>query len=148
MTTSAFAQLVDGVATALRAACPGVNVHVNRTRPVGVSELQAVFLRLDSSRRDVAGPLGATDWLTVLQVECAARTTTGQDPAAALDALLSGAWAGLVAVPLSHPDVLDVDAEPDISWDFDAGETPLVSATFRLAVRHRTHANSLTPWST
>ena len=145
---TAFATIVAGVAGALQAAHPSLTVHVNRTRPVSASEAQAIVVRLDSSRRDTTGPLGATDWQTVLQVECVARTPTGSDPAAAADALLASTWQALLAAPLQLPGVLDLDADPEIVWDFDAGETPLVAASFRLVVRHRTLANSLTPWST
>lgn len=144
---TAFALLVVGVVAALRAAHPGVVVHSNRTRPVGVAETRAIFVRLESTRRDTTGPLGCADWETTLSVECAARTDTGADPAAAVDALLASAWAALLGVPLALPDVLDLDAAPEIGWDFDAGETPLVSAAFRLVVRHRTLPNTLTPWS-
>ncbi len=144
---TAFATIVAGVVSALQDAHPGVSVQANRTRPASASQAQAIVVRLDSSRRDTTGPLGATDWQTVLEVECAARTPTGADPAAAADALLATTWQAVLSVPLQLPDVLDLDADPEITWDFDAGETPMVSATFRLLVRHRTHANSLTPWS-
>lgn len=144
---TAFVSLLAGVAAAVQAANPGVPVHSNRTRPLSEAEKRAVFLRLGPSRRDTTGPLGATDWQTVIEVECAARSTTGADPALAADALLGPTWAALLGVPLALPDVLDLDSEPDLSWDFDAAETPMASATFRLVVRHRTQANTLTPWS-
>lgn len=144
---TAFVSLLAGVDAAVQAANPGVPVHRNRTRPLGEAERRGIFLRLGPSRRDGEGPLGAADWQTVIEVECAARSATGADPALAADALLDPTWAALLGVPLALPDVLDLDSEPDLAWDFDAGETPMASATFRLLVRHRTQPNTLTPWS-
>lgn len=142
---SAFALLVAGIVSAIEAALPDVSVHANRVRPIGAAETRAISVRLESSRRDPTGTLAASDWQTIIVVECAARTGTGSDPAAAIDSLLASAYAAVLGVPLNLPDVLD--AEPEIGWDFDAGETPLVSAAFRLAVRHRTQANTLNAWS-
>ena len=144
---SAFALIVAGIVSAIEAAIPDVPIHANRVRPIGAAETRAISVRLESSRRDPTGTLAASDWQTIIVVECAARTGTGSDPAAAIDSLLASAYAAVLGVPLSLPDVLDLDAEPEIGWDFDAGETPLVSAAFRLSVRHRTQANTLTPWS-
>ncbi len=143
---SAFAQLMAALQQVLAAAHQGLAVHVNRVRPVSSSVASVILLRLVSARRDTSGPLGATDWQTTIEVECAARTPSGQDPAQAVDALLASAWAAVLAPSVSLPGVLDLDSEPDIAWEFDAGETPLASATFRLVVRHRTLANSLQPW--
>lgn len=147
-TPTAFSVLLTGLSAALVAALPGVQVHVNRTRPVAAGESRAVTLRLGNTRRDPQGPLGAADWQTIIEVECAARTPTGQDPAAEADAMLAAAWTALLGAPLGLPDVLDLDAEPEIAPDYDAADSQFVAFTFRLAVRHRTHANSLTPWST
>jgi hypothetical protein len=146
-TPTAFALLANGVADVLRTAHPGVPVYVNRTRMISAAEAQAILVRLGSSRRESTGPLGCTDWQTEIEVECLARTPTLQDPMASADPLLASAWAALLGVPLGLPDVTDVDADPEITPVFDAGETPMVSLNFRLLVRHRTHANSLTPWS-
>lgn len=144
---TAFVSLLAGVASAVQAANPGVQVHSNRTRPLGAAEQRAIFLRLGATRRFVGGALGATDWQTLVEVECAARAATGTDPALAVDALLEPTWAALLGVPLDLPDVLDIDSETDLSWDFDSAETPMASVTFRLVVRHRTQPNNLTPWS-
>ncbi|MCB4365405.1 hypothetical protein KIH07_16805 [Hydrogenophaga taeniospiralis] len=146
--STAFKLLIDGLAAPLELAHPGVTVYRNRRRPVSQSESKAIFVRLAGSQRQPDAPLGATDWETLVEVEAAARATSGaQDPADAVDDMVASCWATLLAAPLGLPDVTDIDSAPDLRWEFDALETPLASATFRLVVRHRTQANTLTPWS-
>lgn len=145
--STAFAGLVDGIASALQAAHPALVVHRNRVRAIERAEASGLAVRLVSSRREVDAPLGAQDWLTTLEVEAFARGTTGQDPATTVDALLGTAWVAVLGAPLALPGVTDVDSDPALDWDFAAADTPLASATFRLQVRHRTQANSLAAWS-
>jgi len=147
MSASAFAIITNRVADALRAAHPGVAVYVNRTRMVSAAESQAILVSLGASQRMATGPIAATDWQTSIEVECLSRTPAMQDPMATADTLLVSTWAALLSVPLGIDDVVDIDADPEVTFNFDAGETPMASISFRLIVRHRTHPNSLTPWS-
>ena len=146
---TAFMQVLDGLASVLSAvpAHAGVVVYRNKLRPVSAAESKAITVRLIGSRRQADGPLGATDWETQIDVEVFARSASGADPALAIDGLVGTCWAALLGAPLGLPDVLDVDASPAIEWDFESAETPMAAVVFRLAVRHRTQANSLTPWS-
>ena len=147
--STAFHLLVGSLAGVLQAvpAHAGIAVYRNKAHPASQSEAKALFVRLIGSQRVPDAPLGGTDWDTLIEVEAAARALTGQDPAAAVDSLIESCWAALLAAPLGLPDVTDLDASPDLRWEFDAADTPLASATFRLVVRHRTQANTLTPWS-
>ena len=132
----AFLQAQPGLA--------GVAVHANRTRALPREEQSAVLVRLERSEDD-QGPLGATDWATTFEIEAIARALPGADPAHAVDELLQSVWA---AVQSAEPtDVLDLAASPQIDWAFDAADTQLASALLRVTVRHRTQANTLTPWS-
>lgn len=146
---TALLGIVEGLCAALEAvpAHAGVKVYRNRSRPVAALEREAIFVRLQGTRRITDAPLGVADWETVIQVEVAARGTTGVDPAQTVDALLASAWVALLGAPLGLPDVIDLDAEPSIEWAYDAADTPIASATFSLQVRHATKALDLTPWS-
>jgi hypothetical protein len=148
--STAFKLLVGSIASALEAvpAHAGIPVYRNKQRPASQTVARAIFVRLFGAQRSPDAPLGGTDWETLIEVEVAARAVAGgQDPADAVDDLIESSWAALLAAPLNLPDVTDLDASPDLRWEFDAADTPLASATFRLVVRHRTQANTLTPWS-
>jgi hypothetical protein len=140
--SSAFLQVQSALAGALTAALPGIPVLVNHTRALGRSEPLAILLRLDSARDD-NGPIGVRDWATGFELEVVARAATGTDPAAAADDALQALWAALPALEISG--AMDVTADPQIDWTFDAAETPLASALLRLTVRHRTAADTLDP---
>lgn len=146
MSASAFMQVQAALVAALTAqpALAGVPVHTNRVRALAREEASALLVRLASSRDD-NGPLGCSDWVTDFEVEAVARGASGADPAAAVDELLQGLWAALHAI--NGTDLIEAAADPQIDWSFDAADTPLASASVRVNVRHRTQANTLTPWA-
>jgi hypothetical protein len=146
---SAFTVIQAAIVGAISAvpALAGVLVQANRTEPVGREWSRAVLVRLDSSSELGTRVLGAQDLSTVYVVECLARTDSGSDPAAQADDLLSAVWAAVRALRLTTADVIDMDANPQIDWDYQAGSTALISASFRLAVSHRVKTDSLSPWS-
>lgn len=150
MSGTAFLQIVAAVAALLSAlpALAGVPVYRNRVHPIARDESRAISVRLASSQRLTDAPLAAQDWQTTLEVECAARAASGAaDPAAAVDGLLGAAWSALAAPSAVALGVIDIDSDPEIAWDFEAADTPIASAILRLVVRHRTQADTLTPWS-
>jgi hypothetical protein len=149
MSTSAFLQILAAVEQVLAGApgLAGVPLYRNRVNPLPRDIDSAVTVRLARSARAVDGPLGAQDWETTVEVECAARGETAQDPAIAVDGLLRAAWAALVDAAPALPGASDVDSDPEIVWEFDSADTPAAVAILRLVVRHRTEVNTLTPWS-
>jgi hypothetical protein len=144
--TTAFLAQQAALVVALQAqpSLSGVSVLANRVRALAREENQAVLVRLGSTEEE-GGPLGCTDWATTFEIESIARAASGADPAAAVDPLLAAVWEAVRGLTL--PDVLDTTASPQIDWVFDAADTPLASAVLRLTVRHRTQADTLTPWS-
>lgn len=145
MSASAFRQVQNAIQAALQAApgLSGVSVFANRTRSLPREEQVGVLIRLDRTRQDPVSPLGVRDWTTAFEVEIVARGASGADPAAAIDDPLQAAWLALHG--LTAPGLIEVDADPEIDWTFDAGDTPLASALFRLTVQHRTEGNTLNP---
>ena len=146
---SAFTVIQAAIVDAIEAvpALSGVLVEANRTEPVGREWSRAVLVRLESSSDLGTGVLGAQDLSTVYVIECLARTDSGSDPVAQADDLLSAVWAAVRALRLSTDDVMDLDASPQIDWDYQSGSTPVISASFRLSVSHRVKDESLEPWS-
>jgi hypothetical protein len=146
---SAFTTIQAAIVAAIQAvpALSGVLVQSNRTEPVGNEWARAVLVRLESSSDLGTRVLGAQDLSTVYVVECLARTTSGADPAVQADDLLSSVWAAVRALRLTIADVMDLDASPQIDWDYQSGSTPVISAAFRLSVSHRVKDGSLAPWS-
>lgn len=141
-------QVQQAVVDALKAApaLAGGRVYANRVRPISAPSADGIAVRLD--RSSGAQPtLHAIDWRTSIAVECYSRTATGADPAAAVDALLHAAWQRLCAMSAPGLGLMDLTIDPDISWDYDDGEQPVVCATVRLTATHRTPANSLTAWT-
>lgn len=143
---------IQAALVALLTATPalaGGNVKANSVRPLAVQSTTGVVVRMLQSRADTPRALGAGyEWQTLLAVECLARAAgSGSEPAAAVDALLEGAWARIAAwQPAAALGVIDVRMAPSIDWQVDDGETPLVAATISLTVQHRTQAASLAAW--
>ena len=144
MSTSAFLQIQAALAAAIGAALPAVPVWVNRTRALSREETLAVLLRLESARDD-QGPLGVRDWATTFEVELVGRGESGADPATAVDGALQTLWTALTGLEAGA--AIDVSADPQIDWTFDAADTPMASALVRVTVRHRTDFATLTPRS-
>ena len=146
---SAFTVIQGAIVGAIEAvpSLASVLVQANRTEPVGREWDQAVLVRLDSSSDLGTRVLGAQDLQTTFVVECLARTPSGEDPADEIDPLLSAVWAAVRALRLTTADVMDMDAQPQIDWDYQTAGTPVVSASFRLAVSHRVKDATLEPWS-
>lgn len=142
---SAFLTVQSALVAALQARpeLAGVTVHRNRTRALARDEQRALLVRLDRSRWMDESPLGVSDWETAFEVEALARADSGADPAEAVDTLLAAIWAALPQMVVVG--AIDVRADPEIDWTFDAADTPVASALLRLTVKHRTDGNTLTP---
>jgi len=127
------------VATALA----GGRIYKNRLRPLAVGHDSAVVVRLEGSvaQEDV---LGKNDWVTTFIIECYGRGTTGNDPAEAADTLLAAVWARLAALSVSAYEAQSLTLNPEIRWEYEDAETPLVAASFKLEVQHRTPYATLT----
>lgn len=91
--------------------------------------------------------LGAIDWRTTYLVECLATVSSGADPVAAVDALLTATWQRLAALPAGGNGMAGLVIQPAIEWDFTPGITAQVSAVMRVDVDHRTLATTLEPWT-
>jgi hypothetical protein len=149
MSGTAFLQLRDALQAALLAApaLAGGRVYAGRTRPIAQEEASAINLRL-SDTQATHPVLQATDWRTVVIVECAARAAPG-GPAAdtAADALLADAHTRLHDFAAPGLGLLQVTDDATVEWDHDADDTAYTCATLRLTVVHRTPAATLQPWS-
>lgn len=146
--STAFQSIADALVAALLAgpALAGGRVYANRLRPLPAGQASAIVVRMEqSAARETV--LGAHDWDSQFVVECCARGATGADPAAAVDALLADAWARLAGINASALGAMSVALNPQIEWQYDEADTPVVCAAVRLLVQHRTPVATLNPWS-
>ena len=123
-------------------ALAGGRIYANRLRPIAANQPSAIVVRLDQAQ-GTEMVLGSVDWSTAYAVECYARAATGADPAAAVDALLADAWARLAALDFTALDAV-ISINPQIDWQYDDAETPVVCAVMRLTAQHRTSLAALT----
>ena len=146
--STAFKGIADGIVAALLVA-PALadgRVYANRLRPLPVGTSTAMVLRLEqSAARETV--LGAHDWDSAYVLECYARGSVSTDPAAAVDALLAGAWARLASLSAADLGAMAVAINPVIDWQYDEADTPVVCASIRLQVQHRTPVVTLESWS-
>ena len=146
MTTTAFLQLRRALAAHLAVALAPVTVYQNRVRPLAQGEASAVNVRL-SDASGTTPVIEATDWNTILYIDCAARGANADDDA---DALLNAVFSSLSAFATSpaaqDASVLEVIREPVIDWDRVSEDTPYTCASLRITAVHRTPAGSLQPW--
>jgi hypothetical protein len=148
---SAHLALQTAVVTLLTAApaLAGGNVKANAVRPVAAQHTSAVVVRMLQSRADTPRMLGAGyEWQTLMLVECMARAAgSASEPHAAVDALLEAAWARIAAwQPAANLGVIDVRMTPEISWQAEDGDVPIVTATISAVIQHRTKSTSLAAW--
>jgi hypothetical protein len=123
-------------------AMAGGRIYANRLRPIAANQATALVVRLDQAQGTEL-VLGLVDWSTSFAVECYARAAAGTDPAAAVDALLADAWARLAALDFTALDAV-ISINPQIDWQYDDAETPMVCAVMRLTAQHRTNLFALT----
>lgn len=144
---TAFNALQAALKAALSAA-PALaagNIQTNRLRAIPAASAGAIVLRLEGSAA-VEAVLGANDWGTRFTVECYARATPGQDPADAVDALVSDVWARIGALQPAAIDAMSVAINPTLDWQYDEADAGLCAAIFSILITHRTPANSLAAW--
>lgn len=107
-----------------------------------------VAIRTDRTSGESAGiSAGPTDWTTSVDVEIHARGSATVDAEAAVDALLTPVYERLAALQAVDLGVMQVLLDPEITWDFFAGEHEVAAATLSLRVVHRTPGANLNPWS-
>jgi hypothetical protein len=144
---TAFQRVAAAYGTAFKAA-PALasgNVAANPTRPWAREVAQAVAVRLAGAQRSADGAC-ADEWQLTLEVDCEARAISGtDDPADAVDALLSAVADRIAAADLSALGVSMVMPEMAVAWQFDAADTPLALATLRFTVQLYTAQDRLTP---
>jgi hypothetical protein len=142
---SAFTVILAGLSAALQVApaLAGGNISTNRLRPIPAGQSMAIVLRL-SQAEGTEYVLGSLSWKSAYTVECYARATAGSDPVAAVDALLVDVWQRLAAL---GTDALgaDITINPQIDWQYDDAETPVVCAVIQLAALHHTNTSNLQP---
>ena len=144
MSTSAFAAIQAALLASLNAApaLAGGRITANKTRPIPTGQATAIVLRLDQTE-GAEVMLGRIDWRTSLSIECHARgTSTSDDPVRLVDTLLAAVWARLSALSLAALDA-DLTIAPQIDWQYDDSEAPLVCAVLRVTVTHRTAVTTL-----
>lgn len=143
---TAFQRLAVGLVSVLTAspALASGAVKANPTRPWAENVSQAVAVRLGRADR-VSGDSCGDHWQLVMEFECAARGTTGTDPAAAVDALLSAVADRVAAADLSAFAVVERDPQGAIQWAFDATDKPNAAATLSLGFTVHTATDRLTP---
>jgi hypothetical protein len=147
---SAFIAIAEAIKAKLLEAPQIVGDRVERARQASLKKgwSNGIAVRLVRTNAQLAGVgLGAPkDWDTVFGIECVARADVGGLAEDAVDPVLAAAYARLAGAHLGLPALLDVMAEPAISWDTDEGENQICRATFVVTVTHRTAAASLTAW--
>lgn len=150
MTATVHQLLADALLARLQSQLPlaAGRVHANRLVTLSQGRALAVVLRRESAvpREIVLG--GFLDWTSVFAVESYGRGQVGEDPARAVDDLLSQVWACLFSLtPADLPGlgVMDIGADRSIDWNFGEAETPLACAIVRFTVRHRARAADLQP---
>lgn len=143
--SSAFTTLIAALKAALQAqpALAGVSITANRLRPISASQATAIVLRLDRAEA-VEHVIGMLDWRSSIIVECYARAPGGGDPATAADALLGAVWQTIAAIDTSEIGA-DIALNPQIDWQYDDAETPIVCALIQLTAHHRTSTSTLQP---
>jgi len=143
--STGFATVQAALLAALQGApaLSGVAISANRQRPVSAAQASAMVLRLDQAAGDTA-VLGMIDWQTAFALECYARADTGTDPAAAVDSLLSAAWAALAGLDYASAGA-DITISPTVDWQYDDAATPMVCAIVRITAMHRTTLTNLAP---
>lgn len=147
---SPFVDIGSAMVEALRALNVVDAVEANRVPPLKKGSATAIVVRLNGSqgqRASVHG--GPVDWETDYELEILVRYETEQDPALAVDAILSASFACLTALQLT--DTLSVEQilpDPSITWDFGEGDERLAMASFSVRVTHRTQGGALVPWNT
>ena len=142
--TSAFAAIQAALLASLAAspALAGGRISANKTRPIPTGQATAIVLRLDQSEGSEV-LLGRIDWRTSFSVECYARgTASGDDSVLLVDALLRAVWSRLSTLSMDALNA-DLTITPQIDWQYDDAETPLVCAILRVAVTHRTAVTTL-----
>mgnify|MGYP000234499876 CR=1 FL=1 len=142
--STAFVAIAEALAAALLvppALADGL-VRANPTTALERDKATGIAVRLQSAQQVGAGPCAA-EWRSTYGVECIARSNTGADPAAAVDALLAAVWVRIAALDLAALSVSDVLLDPQIDWEYDTAETPMAAATLRLTVAHFTERTTL-----
>lgn len=148
--TTAQLQIQQALVDALQAtpAVASGRIYTNHLREVSAQAATAVTVTMQRSA-GFSPALGATDWRTSYQIDCLARaSTTGSDPAAAVDELLATVYTRLSN--LGKPPglaLMDLQIDPQISWDYADGATPIVAATITVQALHRTADTNLSPWA-
>lgn len=143
--STAFTAIQAALLAALQAApaLAGGRISVNRLRPIPAGQDSAIVIRLDQAN-GTEMVLGLVDWQTAFAVECYARAAAGSDASVAVDALLGDTWARLAAL-----DFTDLGAaialDPQIDWQYDDADTPVVCAVIRIKAQHRTQLATLQP---
>ena len=123
-------------------------VDRSRTAPIPREWPSAIVVRTVSTagQRNNVGSSSPIDWQTEYAIEIYARATADQIAEDVLDPLLAAVFdrlAGWVPPGLATFEVLP---EPRIDWDVTDGQTPLVFASLRAQITHRTQAASLASW--
>lgn len=149
MSTSAFLLLRTTLAVHLATdpALADVPIYEGRTRPIATHEVRAINIRvLDSDPTQAV--LEATDWHTVLQIECSARETVERDADSAADELLDVVHRRLHSFAPEGLGMIGPDGEDaSVAWDHDADDTNYTCISLRHVIVHRTPAGSLQPWN-
>lgn len=142
---SAFTVLLANLSSALMVvpALADGRISTNRLRPIPSGQATAIVLRLHQAQ-GVEFVLGSLGWKTAITVECYARSVAGSDPVADVDALLLDVWLRLAAIDTSTLGA-DITINPQIDWQYDDAETPVVCAQIQLTVQHRTTTSNLQP---
>lgn len=144
---TAFLHLQSAVVGALTASpsVAGGRVWENRRKPIQAGHATAVVVRLDASDGELtlAGHGAPMRWSTTVAIECYSRAAATTDPAESVDALLGEVWHRITTADLSSVGVQALDMKPQIDWQYDEGDSPMVCAVIRLVVLHQTNFDSL-----
>lgn len=141
---TAFSSIQAALMAALSAATAlaGGRIYANRLRPIADGVTTAIVVRQEPAT-GTEMVIGTVDWQTSYVVECYGRTSSGADPAGAVDTLLADVWARLSVLSFETLGA-NLALEPRIDWQFDDADTTMACAVLRLTAQHRTTTPQLT----
>lgn len=132
---TAFQQLAEALAATLTASPPlaGGHIKANPTRAWPREVQQCISVRMVRAQQ-ASGTNCGCEWVVDYAFEIDARAIGLDDPAKAVDALLSAVAARVSAADLSAAGFTGWLPESSIEWTFDAEDTQFVQARYRISL--------------
>lgn len=149
MSTTVFSKLLDAIRDelALVPLLASGQLRINKTRPTPDGIKHSINIRSASASSAGGGSTNCGRMVDFdVVIEIAARAQTAQeldDPAIAVDALLSAVDARLQVADFSAFGVIEMLDQVDLDWSAAAGQEPVASISHRIAFRMHAAAGFL-----